>query len=102
LRAEQLRWKRREEEEEEEEEEEDEEVERWNEDGLKKGEKSAQERGKVKSEKSRQLKKWIPTFIDLPQGKVLSTSMSLDEKKTLVLSFKEKEATWEFLVLLFF
>jgi hypothetical protein len=23
--------------------------------------------------------------------------MSLDEKKTLVLSFKEKEATWEFL-----
>jgi hypothetical protein len=54
LRAEQLRWKRREEEEEEEEE--DEEVERWNEDGLKKGEKSARERGKVKSEKSTQLK----------------------------------------------
>jgi hypothetical protein len=50
LRAEQLRWKRREEEEEEEE------VERSNEDGLKKGEKSARERGKVKSEKSTQLK----------------------------------------------
>lgn len=50
LRAEQLRWKRRKEEEEEEE------LERWNEDGLKKGEKSAREGGKVKSEKSTQLK----------------------------------------------
>ncbi len=62
LRAEQLRWKRREQEEEEEEEEE--ELERWNEDGLKKGEKSAREREreKVKSEKSTQLKKMISNF----------------------------------------
>jgi len=28
--------------------------------------------------------------------------MSLDEKKTLVLSFKEKEATWEFLFYYYF
>ncbi len=83
LQAEQLRWKRREEEKEEEEE-----LERWNEDGLKKGEKSAREREREsKKWKIHAVKKRFPTFIDLPQGKVLSTDMPLDEKKTLVSFF---------------
>lgn len=33
------------------------------------------------------VKTWFPTSIDLPQGKVLSTYTSLDEKKTLLSFF---------------